>query len=269
MNKMNKTNEQLIDQLDASLEQKRKTAAVNTTGETNFSIGETDFSNDADAVSAEMEYLKLAVDTVRMDAINKKVVAVRQSMSNKAVETSRVENSRPEIMRSLFSPLMRIAAIFIFILGAAVFYKYITVNNQSFYSKQFSPYEVTNLRGVQSSNLEAEAYQNKNWNLVIESFNKTENKTNKSVLLAAIAEMELKNFPAAVSHLENILASNPADRSYQDEAEYYLSLAYLMNHQERKSIQLLSKIRSDSGHTYYPVVSKYSTLDLKILNLKN
>ena len=86
-----------------------------------------------------------------------------------------------------------------------------------------------------------------------------------------MADMELKNFPQAVSLFENILYPKfeNADSSFREETEYYLSLAYLMNHQENKGIALLNKIKADTNHTYYPLASKLSSIDLKIIELKN
>ncbi len=68
---------------------------------------------------------------------------------------------------------------------------------------------------------------------------------------------------------ESVLNSKSGDNSYKEEAEYYISLAYLMNHQENKAIQMLDKIKADPNHTYYPMVSKISGIDLKIIELKN
>jgi hypothetical protein len=59
------------------------------------------------------------------------------------------------------------------------------------------------------------------------------------------------------------------DHSFQDESEYYLSLAYMMNHEEAKSLQLINKIKADTSHTYYPLASKLAPIDLKIMELKN
>ncbi len=85
-----------------------------------------------------------------------------------------------------------------------------------------------------------------------------------------MAEMQLNHFPQAVNLFENILNTNgkTGDSSFQEESEYYLSLAYLMNHEENKSILLLDKIKADTSHTYYPLASKLSSIDLKIIELK-
>ena len=94
------------------------------------------------------------------------------------------------------------------------------------------------------------------------------NRSNKVVFLAAMAEMQLNHFPQAVTLFENILNTKSGDKSFREEAEYYVSLAYLMNHEENKGVEMLDKIKADTSHTYYPFASKISPIDLKIIELK-
>jgi hypothetical protein len=83
-----------------------------------------------------------------------------------------------------------------------------------------------------------------------------------------MAEMQLNHFPEAVTLFENILNTKSSDNSFREEAEYYVSLAYLMNHEENKAIQMMNKIKTNPDHTYYPLVSRISPIDLKIIELK-
>jgi tetratricopeptide (TPR) repeat protein len=223
---------------------------------------------DDKAVADELLYLKLAVDTVRMNSINNKVLEIRNSLSNIRGKTNEPADT---IIHSLYKISIRVAAVFILLFGAAILFKYISVNNLSVYQKQFAGYELMNTRGPESREPETEAYRSKNWNEVLADFQKENNKSNKATFLAAMAYMELKNYPQAVSLFENILYPKfeNADSSFREETEYNLSLAYLMNHQENKGIALLNKIKADTSHIYYPLASKLSTIDLKIIELKN
>lgn len=218
-------------------------------------------------VACELLFLKLAIDTVRMNSINNRVLEIRNSLLNSRVKTDEPNNT---IVRSLYKISIRVAAIFILLFGIAILFKYISVNNLSIYQKQFAGYELSNTRGSESHEPETEAYRNKNWNEVLTVYQRENNKSNKSTFLAAMAEMELNQFPQAVNLFENILNTNSktGDSSFQEETEYYLSLAYLMNHEENKSILLLDKIKADTSHTYYPLASKLSSIDLKIIELK-
>ena len=248
---MHSNNEILIDYLDKQLGPEESTQV------------ESMVQNDI-ATASEFQYLNLAINTVRLNAINQKVSAIRQAFG----KSQAAEKHAPAIVRSMYKISMRVAAIIILVIGLAVLYKYASVNNQSIYDQQFVGYELSNMRGQGTQDAEVEAYQGKNWNKVIAIHSAGNNKSNKSSFLAAMADMQLSNFPQAITLFENILNTNSGDNSFREEAEYYVSLAYMMNHEENKAIQMIGKIKADPTHTYYPLVSKISPIDLKIIELK-
>ncbi len=206
------------------------------------------------------DYEKLAIDTIRLNAINEKVSAVRRSLGNKPEKA---------IVRSMYRTSLRIAAILLVVIGSASIYKYVATSNESVYNKQFLNYDLTNTRGTETREKEAEAYKSGNWNEVVAIYNSENNKSNKNTFLAAMSEMQLNHFPEAVRLFEEVLYTKSEDHSFQEETEYYLSLAYLMNHQDLKSIRLINKIKADPNHTYYPLAVKISSIDMKIITLKN
>jgi hypothetical protein len=216
-------------------------------------------------MAAELEYMKLAIDTVRLGAIRTIVAGVSHSMSTGLVV--KTESRSTGIVRSLYKVSLRAAAILVLVLGLSAVYKYISVSNQSLYEKEFTGYELGSSRGLSEMNTEEKAYQEKNWNEVIASQARERDHTNKSNFLAAMAEMQLKQFPKSISLLESIIHST-ADNSYREDAEYYISLAYLMNHETDKAIAQLNRIKADPGHSYYAAASKISSIDLKIIELK-
>jgi hypothetical protein len=247
---MQPNNEILIDYLDNQLSQE-EAARVETLVQKDI------------LVAGDLQYLKLALDTVRLDAINGKVSAIRRSL-----ESAKTTEKPAAIVRSMYKMSMRIAAIFILVIGVTALYKYVSVNDQSVYNKQFIGYELSNSRGQERRDAEVEAYQNKNWNEVVAVYSAEKNRSIKAVFLAAMAEMQLNHFPQAVTLFENILNTKSGDKAFREEAEYYVSLAYLMNHEENKGIQMLDKIKADTSHTYYPFASKISPIDLKIIELR-
>jgi hypothetical protein len=210
--------------------------------------------------NTEHEYLKLAMDTVGLHVINEKVSAVRRSLEN-----------RPEkaIVRSIYRTSLRVAAVLLVIVGSASLYKYISTDNRSVYDRQFLSYELTNTRGAQNRESETGAYRSGEWNEVIRIYQSENNQSNKNTFLAAQSEMQLNHFQQAVTLFEKLLYTRSDDPSFREETEYYLSLAYLMNHQDLKSVQLINKIKADPNHTYYPLAVKISAIDMKIITLKN
>lgn len=248
---MQPNNELLIDYLDNRLSP-AETAAVEAMVQKDISL------------AGELEYLKLALSTVRLNAIDEKVSVIRQSL-----ETNRIVNKQsPAVVRRMYTISMRVAALALLMMGIAVLYKYISVNDQSVYNKHFTGYELDNTRGPLTKDAESEAYQNKKWNEVVALYHAQNINSNKSAFLAAMAEMQLHHFPQAVTLFETILNAGTGDRSFREESEYYVALAYLMNHEEDKSISMLNKIKSDPRHTYYPLASGLSVIDLKIIALK-
>jgi hypothetical protein len=249
---MQPNNEILIDYLDQQLNQEESARM------------ESALQGDID-LNREMQYLNLAIDTVRLDAINQKVASIRQSQENVQI----VEMAAPAIVRNMYKISLRVAAVLVLFFCVASVYKYSSVSNQSFYNKQFSGYELSNSRGQEAHEAEVDAYQNNKWNEVISIYNAGANKSNQQSFLAAMAEMQLNHFQNAITLFENLLNSKSGDTTYLEESEYYLSLAYLMNHEGNKAIQMINKIKANPNHTYYPIVSKFSSIDLKIIELKN
>lgn len=249
---MQTDNERLIDYLDEQL------------NEEDAGQMERALQKDPD-LNRELQYLKLAIDTVRLDAIKHKVVSIRQSQ----VKGLTIEPATPAILRTMYKTGLRVAAVIVLFLCVAAIYKYTSVSNQSFYDKQFSGYELGNSRGGESHETEDDAYRNKQWNEVISIYNSGTDRTNRKSFLAAMAEMQLNHFQNAISLFENILHAKTGDTSYFEESDYYLSLAYLMNHEAGKAIPIINKIKANPNHTYYPLVSKFSSIDLEIIELKN
>ncbi len=208
----------------------------------------------------DAKYEELAIDTIRLNAINQKVSMVRRSFETKPEKA---------VVRSMYRTALRIAAVFVLLAGSATIYKYISTNDQSVYNKLFVNYELTNTRGEQSRENESEAYKNGNWNEVVHIYHSENNKSAKNTFLAAMSEMQVNHFPQAISLFEEILNAKSNDQAFQEETEYYLSLAYLMDHQESRGMQLMNKIKSDKNHTYYPMANKLSAIDMKIIELKN
>src|ERR1700722_19643895 len=249
---MQSDNEMLIEYLDKQLNQEESARM------------ESALQKDID-LNRELQYLNLAIDTVRLDAISQKVASIRQSQEKERM----VETAAPPILRNMYKISLRVAAVIVLFICAASIYKYSSVSNQSFYNKQFSGYELSNSRGKEIHTAQEDAYQNKKWNEMIAIYNAETNKSNQQSFLAAMAEMQLHHFQNAITLFENLLNSKSVDTTYLEESEYYLSLAYLMNHEGNKAIQMIHKTQSNPNHTYHPIVSKFSSIDLKIIELKN
>jgi hypothetical protein len=251
---MNPNHEILVDYLDGQLSPEVSAEVKNRVKQ------DKDFAG-------ELEYLRLAVDTVRQDALRQQVSAIRNSFEHNQSDSQKPSSG---IVRNMYRISLRVAAVFILVAGITFMYKYLTVSSQSVFEKQFTGYELSTTRGQEKADQVAEAYRNKNWKVVIINYQSETVHSNKSRFLAGMAEMQDDHFPQAITIFESLLLVNHASGtdSFQDETEYYLSLAYLKNHEVHKAVQLMNKIKSEPAHRYYPVISNISSIDLKIIELK-
>jgi hypothetical protein len=216
---------------------------------------------------AEWICLKLAIDAVSEDSIRQQVSAVRRSFENNQT----LSQSKTKVVSfSFYKTGLRIAAVLVLLAGITFLYKYVTLSGQSLYEKQFAPYELSNVRGQADTSGLSEAYESGDWKEVEKIYQIQSVKTHKSAFLAGVAEMQQNQFPQAVHIFESLLTQikNTGDDAFREETEYYLSLAYLHNHEVGKGLDLIDKIKADPSHRYYPLLSKLSPIDLKIIALK-
>jgi tetratricopeptide (TPR) repeat protein len=245
----------LIDQLDASL-----SGAISpdfdSTLRTNPEMAE------------EWNSLQIALSAIREAGLQDQVADVAKEYRSVKI----VSMKKPAAtVRPMFGNLLKIAAAIFVLFMAGGIYKYSSVSSSNFYNKNFSVYELSVSRGNSGTDQLEKAYQEKKWTSVIEKFNALDKKSNKSIFLAAMANMELKNATKAIPLFNEILKNNAAgtDELFHDEAEYYLALGYLANQEAGKAIPILEKIKSDKNHLYNRVVNDMSWLDLKIIQYKN
>jgi hypothetical protein len=220
------------------------------------------------ALASEWEFLKMAVEAVELAAIREQVMSTRKSFEAVSLPAAQPAEG---MVRRMYKTALRIAAVLILLTGISLFYKYNTVNNDSLYRQYFTDYTLNTSRGQDTPDALEEAYRHQNWNEVMATFNQESGKTSRSYFLAGMASLKLQNYAAAVADFEHILTGNTksGERYFQDEAEYYLALAYLMDHQTEKGVSLLNLIRANKDHAYYPLAAKIPSTDLKIITLKN
>ncbi|HXB90737.1 MAG TPA: hypothetical protein VNU72_00545 [Puia sp.] len=188
--------------------------------------------------------------------------------------TSTEQGARPNngaVVRTLYRNVLRAAACIFIISGGATLYKYSSTNPTNFYSKYYTSYNLNASRGVGAEDVQEQAYTDKNWANVIDLFDKSKDKTNKSYFLAGMADLELKKYDDAIGKFQHIIAANALSGGdyFQDEAEFYLAMSWLGRGDANEALPLLEKIRDNPRHSYHNVVVKMSTLDIRILEYKS
>lgn len=224
-------------------------------------------SNDKDA-AAEWQYLNFALQAIQEAGVREQVAAVKLELkAEQGVQT----HTAPAVVRTLYRNVLRVAASVILLAGAVAIYKYATVNSIGVYEKYYSPFDLNTSRGAGNTDELEQGYRNKNWTAVTSLFNSLKEKTNKSYFLAGMANLELKNYEAAVADLKQVIAENArtGDNYFQDQAEYYLAMAYLANKQAAQAMPILKKIKADQNHLYNKKVNEMSWVDLNIIEQKS
>jgi len=216
-------------------------------------------------LAREAAILDLVVSNIREAGVYQEVSAVRQRFTQEKQEQA----VPAKVVNFNFSrTVLRVAAAVLLIVFSASTYKYLSVSNSAVYDKYYSSYEMNTSRDRSPVDAVETAYKNKQWQEVISSAATTPSP--KSMFLAGVARMELKQFGKAIPLFENVIQKNnqSGDTYFQDESEYYLGMSYLAAGNGEQGAKILAAIKNDPKHLFHMRVSKMN-LDLKILKMKN
>jgi tetratricopeptide (TPR) repeat protein len=171
-----------------------------------------------------------------------------------------LEQSRNYTMKAL-----RIAFAFSMLLVFFALYLYITVTPEKLFSKNFHPYELHTMRGVSNSSALKEAYKNGKMDSVIWEFNSLTAAQPEEYLLAGIAYLEKNQPEKAIETFKTMIQKNENSKTdfFEQDAEYYLAMSYLDNHEPGKAMPIFERINADSENPYNSNVSEWFLLNVK------
>jgi tetratricopeptide (TPR) repeat protein len=224
--------------------------------------------------SLEWKQLRLAVDAVEQAALFEKVSTVRAEWLAHRWDATTVSDVQPgsAVVRSISRVALRAAVVVLVIGASAAIYKYTVTSSSGIYSAYYSSYDLNTSRGatVAQDDME-EAYKARNWSGVDDAFKKKKVKDNKSYFLEGMADMEAKRYDEAIGMFQQVMAANNLAGSdyFEDEAEFYLAMAWLARNDVKEAMPLLEKIKADKTHMYHDVVVRMSSLDLRIAAYKD
>jgi tetratricopeptide (TPR) repeat protein len=221
-------------------------------------------ANDNEA-REDFQYLQTAVEAVKHTALHARVAAVRAEMQPAAVVPIRKTEAH-----TITRNILRVAAVLFLLLGSVTVYKLVTVSSGDLFQKHYTSYTLNTARGEEATSPLEQAYRNNSWSEVSTQYEATVSKTSKDHFLAAMASMELEQYPQAIERLNAVLNNNvrTGDNYFQDEAEYYLALAYVADDKAEEAAPLLKRISAEDGHLYQQKAKDIIGIDLKILELK-
>ncbi len=256
----------LIDHLDASLHGKSSPEMERL------------INNDPEA-AREWHCLQEASEALQHTGLYEQVGHIKTEWKANAtafqIDTTHTEQGAQRkngaVVHTLYRNVLRAAACIFIISSGAALYKYGSTNPTNFYAKYYTSYNLNASRGAGSEDVQEQAYTDKNWTNVLDLFDKSKEKTNKSYFLAGMADLELKKYDDAIGKFQHIIAANALSGGdyFQDEAEFYLAMSWLGRGDANEALPLLEKIKDNPRHSYHDVVVKMSSLDIRILQYKS
>jgi len=238
-------------------------------------------SEDED-IAKEWNYLHLAVEAVREKGLFEQVAAIRTQWEARTAsqeegegiamtqETPADEKPAGGALRNLYRNTMRVAVCILLFAAGATIFRYVRLSSSSLYNAYYSSYELNTSRDASITDPIEQAYIEKNWPEVLTRFSTTKERNNKIDFLVGMASLELKKFDDAIAHFEQVMATNSTSHTdyFEDEAEYYLAIAWLATSKVNEAMPILERIKSNKDHLYYQKVSKMSFTDLRLVQYK-
>jgi len=214
-------------------------------------------------LAAEVDNLRLAIESVKQYGLRQRVRSVRSEMKKDAAAT--VSKGKVVSMRKPVWYGLSVAASIFLIFIAIEGYKFYKLNSNTIYNEAYISYTISNTRGSDSFTTIEQAYSNKQYQQVIVQSAAQQNITDKDKFLVGLSYLETKNTSQAIKWLTEL---NTEGNNYKQDAEFYLSLAYLLNKDYDRSINLLQIINSDQQHRYHERVSAGMIRKIKLLKWK-
>ena len=224
-----------------------------------------------DAVLYERyQFMLAAKQAIRSKGLKEQVSKIHeeyiQSLNRPAVTTTHISHKH-----SIFKTFMRVAAVLIFVVAGYGVFEFSTTDNDSLYKSSFINYQYNIIRGGEQSKRIDSLYNAANYNAVLTAFNANSQKEQKDYFLAAQSYLHLNKPEAAISAFQQIEKMNAStdQKSFVDETDFYLALAYIKAGRIAEAEKQLNKITSNKQHLFYNNAKNISTLKLKILQFKN
>lgn len=225
---------------------------------------EAELASDA-AASEELERLRVTRNLVKGYALRQQVYRVHGDMMQE-LRGSATATSSPAPVRKMFTYAMRIAASVLVILSVTALYQYLTFSSAKFFDQNYSAYEAPTMRGSAGSTIQS-LYNERNWKEVVNRFERSVTHTTEEWFLAANAYLQLNQLPQAIGGFQAVQKQNAATRAtlFQDDAEYYLAMAYLKNNEPASALPILEAIHRNPDHAYHDKVSSWDLIRLRRL----
>jgi TolA-binding protein len=203
----------------------------------------------------------------QVQAVHTGYIATTQQQNNK--ELPQKEQGKVVRMQPL-KWATRIAATLILIAGGWFVFQYAATNSNVLYGEIYQSYNVNTDRGAPETGTHdmIQQFKVKDYAAVLRTFESLPVSNNREKFLAAYAALETADTKKAIDLFTRILDYNRSNNSrlYNDEAEFYLGLAYLKAKENKSARTIFENIRSNPNHTFHERVNKWTMTRLTWLH---
>lgn len=196
------------------------------------------------ALKERLLNLQLAIAAVQQYGTSGKVKAIHTEMMQ---ELSPVQKPGKVLsMKAALKYGIAVAASVIVIVVGINLYKSGQINSDKLYSEAFVDYDASVVRGQQNTSALQTSYQDHRYDAVTGQAN-AKNLSQKDSLLIGLSYLKLNQTAPAINWLKALTKNG----TLSDDAEFYLSLAYLKNKNYGEAAGLMKSIEANPQHGYH------------------
>jgi TolA-binding protein len=193
--------------------------------------------------------LQIAIEAVRQFGTKERVGNLHREMI-KELKPQKSSGKIISMNKGLRLALAVAAGALLILVGVQTF-KYFGNTPGKLYNEAFVDYSLSAERGIKETTTKTEElYRKGEYSRVINSAGNL-NLSARDSFLIAVSFLKNGDVPSAIKSFNQISAVSP----YYNDAEFYLSLAYLKNKNYRGALDLATKIHNDPNHPYHSNIS--------------
>jgi hypothetical protein len=212
----------------------------------------------------ELENLRLAKEAARSYGLKTRIGSIHNEMMHELKKTG-VPKSNVISMVSQYG--LRVAAVLIILFGISALYQYITATPEKLFSENFHAFDLRITRGSSDNSLE-DLYEKGDMSGLIQQFTQMKSPGAKDYFLAGNAFLSTHQPTLAIQAFISLEQLNKSKNThyFEEDAEYYLALSYLADHETSKALLIFEKIHANPNHPYHSAISSWFLSKIKRAN---
>lgn len=227
-------------------------------------VFETQLASDP-ALQEQVEAMRFSVEAAALYGVHTQVASIHReaiAQYSPARQKGRVVSFR-RVVRYTMAVAASILLIFIAVQG----YRFYNLTPEGLYEDSFIAYNLSPARGDEPEFTDLEkAYSEEQYSTVVRMA-KEKNRvlSPREMFVAGLSSLRLNDASAAIPWFRRL---NEQANTFQPDAGFYLSLAYLKDKDYDRALTLLQKIRSNPRHPYQERITQRMINDIKMLKWK-